>query len=63
MGALTPLDFRTALARVGYSQRAFARLVGANERTVRRWTAGTLDVPTWVPVLLGLMEQRSERSE
>lgn len=52
---MTSSDFRAALARLGYSQRAFAAYVGANERTVRRWVEGAQDIPRWVPVLLGLL--------
>lgn len=61
---MTAPDFRAALARLGMSQRAFARYVRANERTVRRWAEGAQDIPGWVPVMLALMEAvRSARSE
>jgi len=52
-------DFRAALARLGMTQRAFARYVHANERTVRRWAEGAQDIPGWVPVMLALMERVS----
>jgi len=52
-------DFRAALARLGMTQRAFARYVRANERTVRRWAEGAQDIPGWVPVMLALMERVS----
>ena len=52
---MTSTEFRAALARLGYSQRAFAGYVGTNERTVRRWCEGTQDIPGWVPVMIGLM--------
>lgn len=32
--------FRSALARAGLTQRAAARALGINERTVRRYAAG-----------------------
>ena len=54
---MTAPDFRAALARLGMTQRAFARYVCANERTVRRWAEGAQDIPGWVPVMLSLMEQ------
>jgi DNA-binding transcriptional regulator YiaG len=53
---MTAPELRAALGRVGESQRGFARLVGVDERTVRRWVAGAAEVPLWVPLLLGLME-------
>jgi DNA-binding transcriptional regulator YiaG len=52
---MTPTEFCAALARAGYSQRGFATHVGTNERTVRRWVSGDLDIPPWVPIILGLM--------
>lgn len=57
---MTAGEFRTALGRVGESQRGFARLVGVDERTVRRWISGSAEVPLWVPLLLGLLEASSE---
>jgi DNA-binding transcriptional regulator YiaG len=57
---MTAPEFRAALGRVGESQRGFARLVGVDERTVRRWVAGAAEVPLWVPLLLGLMERSSD---
>lgn len=37
MSDLTPQDVRVMLSRVGLSQTEVARLVGAQDRTVRRW--------------------------
>ena len=37
MSELTPENLRVMLSRVGLSQTEVARLVGAQERTVRRW--------------------------
>lgn len=37
MSDLTPENVRVMLSRVGISQTEVARLVGAQERTVRRW--------------------------
>lgn len=55
---MTSSDFRDGLARLEMSLREFARYVGADERTVRRWAAGEQDIPPWVPVMLELMERR-----
>lgn len=49
---MTPEDFRAHIARLGYSQAGFARHVGKNERTVRRWAKGEIDVPGWVELML-----------
>ncbi len=40
MSDLTPENVRVMLSRVGLSQSEVARLVGAQERTVRRWLGG-----------------------
>jgi hypothetical protein len=53
---LTAAAFRRRLAALGFSVRGFARRVGANERTVRRWIAGEQDIPPWVELVLDLME-------
>lgn len=37
-------------------QTALARHSGVDARTVRRWRAGTISVPPWVPVLLHAWE-------
>jgi len=54
---MTAAEFRDHLAAQGCYQREFARYVGANERTVRRWAEGTQDIPKWVAVMLDLMER------
>lgn len=51
---MTADDFRAALAQLGLAQRAFARLVRVNERTVRSWAAGAAVVPGTVALLLQL---------
>jgi DNA-binding transcriptional regulator YiaG len=54
---MTAAEFRNRLAEYPCYQREFARYVGANERTVRRWAEGQQDIPKWVSVVLDLMEQ------
>jgi DNA-binding transcriptional regulator YiaG len=44
-------EFRAALAALHLSQRSAARTVGVDERTTRRWAAGT-DVPEPVARIL-----------
>jgi hypothetical protein len=48
---VTPDEFRTELAALGFSQRGFAAFTGSNERTVRRWALGEQDIPPWVTVI------------
>jgi DNA-binding transcriptional regulator YiaG len=55
---VTHVEFRAALARLGYSQTSFAELVKVGDRTVRRWAAGTQEIPGWVPLLLSLLAER-----
>lgn len=52
---MTAAEFRSALLGLGLTGRQFARLFNADERTVRRWKAGDLDVSRWVPVALELL--------
>jgi hypothetical protein len=42
---MTPNQLRTVLARLGLSQRAAARLLGIDERTMRNYVAGDLVIP------------------
>lgn len=54
---MTADEFRAALTALGMTQRWFAKYVGSNERTVRRWAEGTQDIPQWVPVMLALLRK------
>lgn len=42
---MTPDEYRDAIAQLGLSQVAAARLLGVDERTSRRWATGERDVP------------------
>jgi hypothetical protein len=59
-------DFLAQILKLGYgadhekATERFAAYTGVNERTVRRWLAGDLDIPNWVPVLLRLQERLTE---
>lgn len=55
---ITPDQLRRALRYLDITQRGFAVYTGANERTVRRWCDGDLDVPPWVARMLELMGAR-----
>lgn len=54
---MTPTQFRTALDRLGISQAGFARSLGENERTIRRWSAGdgARGLPKPVAILVRLL--------
>jgi DNA-binding transcriptional regulator YiaG len=52
---MTPDQFRAALADLGLSQTAFARLAMVDARTVRRWCDGARAVPGPVVALLALL--------
>jgi DNA-binding transcriptional regulator YiaG len=54
---VTATEFRAALATLGKSQVGFAVMVGANERTVRRWASGDQIIPQWVPLLVETMTE------
>lgn len=49
---MTPEAFRDALRTLHMGQQAFARAVGVNPRTVRRWASGECPVPAPVMTLL-----------
>jgi hypothetical protein len=42
---MTPADLRATAAALGLSGRGLARALGVNERTYRRWYAGTTPIP------------------
>lgn len=52
---MTPKQYADAIDRLGLSQRAAGRFLGADERTSRRWIAGDSAVPESVAKLLRLM--------
>jgi DNA-binding transcriptional regulator YiaG len=43
--SMTPQQFIDAIAELGLTQTAAARLLGVDARTARRWVAGDRDVP------------------
>ena len=49
---MTPAQLRELLARAGLSQRAAARELHIDERTMRRYCAGQLPVPRVVELAL-----------
>lgn len=42
---MTSDDYRQAIAALGLTQGAAARLLGVDERTSRRWANGERDIP------------------
>lgn len=53
--AMTPLQFRAAIAKVGLSQVQAAHVLGVAPRTARRWALGEVNVPPPTAKLLQLM--------
>lgn len=51
---MTPSDFAAALARLGYSQAAFGRLIDYRPNQVSRWARGHGPVPVVVAEYLSL---------
>ena len=49
---MTPAELRDLLARAGLSQRAAARELHIDERTMRRYCAGQLPVPRAIELAL-----------
>ena len=52
---MTPTDLRALLARAGLSQRAAARELHIDPRTMRRYCAGQLPVPRAIELALGFI--------
>jgi len=60
---MTPKQLRTTLANLGLSQRAAARLLGIDERTMRKYVAGDLVIPEMlVWALRGLAQREKSRT-
>jgi hypothetical protein len=57
---MTPNQLRTALARLGLSQRGAARLLGIDERTMRKYIAGDLVIPELLVWALRGLAQREQ---
>jgi len=52
---MTAMQYRTAIEKLGLSQRGAAQFLGVDERTSRRWALGEAQVPESVAMLLRLM--------
>ena len=57
---MTPKQLRAALARMGLSQRAAARLLDIDERTMRKYVAGDLVIPEMLVWALHGLAQREQ---
>jgi hypothetical protein len=52
---MTPTQYRTAIAKLGLSQRGAAAFLKIGERTSRRWALGESPIPEGYAMLLRLM--------
>lgn len=69
---MTPADFRTAVATLGWTWRHIEDLTGVDERQVRRWAAGATVPPhiaEWLaraarelPPLMALVDEWHEKN-
>lgn len=53
--AMSPKAFERAIHMLGVSKSAAGRFLGVSESTLRRYLAGTADIPTSVVLLMRLM--------
>lgn len=61
---MTHQEYRAAIAKLGLSQRAAARLLGIDERTSRKWASGESPVsPMAVAFLTYLVRTRASGAE
>lgn len=56
-GPMSPQEFRAILGRLGVPQVELARIIRADERSVRRWILGEHPVPGAVALALRLWER------
>jgi DNA-binding transcriptional regulator YiaG len=57
---MTPDQYRTAIAKLGLSQRGAALFLGVNERTSRAWASGQSRIPVAVAKLLNLLIEQQD---
>jgi hypothetical protein len=57
---MTPKQLRATLASIGLSQRAAARLLDIDERTMRKYVAGDLVVPEMLVWAMRGLAQREQ---
>jgi len=55
--SLSPKAFKRAVERLGISKSAAARFFGVSESSMRRYLAGTADIPPSIVLLLQLMNE------
>jgi DNA-binding transcriptional regulator YiaG len=55
--------FAACLAKLEIHPVDFAEVIAFNERTVRKWIDGTLDVPRWAAQLVNLMIKTNTKPE
>lgn len=58
---MKPEEFTQRVAGAGFSVKGFAHYTETNVRTARRWADGEQDIPGWVGVMLGLIENARMR--
>jgi ribosome-binding protein aMBF1 (putative translation factor) len=60
---MTPTEFASAIAALGWSQVEAAKQLDVDDRTVRRWAAGDRAIPGPVKVALRCMARLHERGD
>jgi hypothetical protein len=58
---MTSAELQAALHRLGYTQAAFARMLGIHRLTVHHWLRATHPIPHYVGVVVELLEERAKR--
>jgi len=60
MEEMTPQEFkRTIELLLGFgAQRKFARMLGRDDTTIRRWVSGARKLPPEVPLIIALLWER-----
>ena len=58
---MTPPEFRICLELLAWSQRGLARLLGLDDRTVRRWASGQNEIPDVMNQTMNVVTRRPLR--
>jgi len=54
---MTRRELRDTIIRLDVSAVSFSKIIGVDDRTVRRWTLGECPIPAWLPRFTGLLLQ------
>ncbi|MGI9436007.1 MAG: helix-turn-helix domain-containing protein [Geminicoccaceae bacterium] len=60
---MTPDELRAQIKRLGMTHEDLAYELGINDRTIRRWIAGSTPIPKWLASWLNMYERLNLKIE